>query len=170
MSDAVEPLPPESLGLPLVGESLAILRNPFGFLEERQRQYGNVFKSRVLGGRVAFLSGIDGAKAFYDDENISRADAQTSPVVKLFGGINIEMYDGRKHRALKTIALGAFDHAAIAGYLPGMQALIEERLSQFLPADHDPTRATRWAARAIARQTLTRFWIVARGVGLACLS
>ncbi|MDQ6818076.1 MAG: cytochrome P450 [Actinomycetota bacterium] len=130
MIHAGDPVPPGSLGLPVVGESLAILRNPFGFLEERQRRHGNVFKSRVLGRRVAFLAGIEGAKAFYDDENISRAEAHPSPVVTLFGGSNIEMFDGPKHRALKTIALGAFDHAAIAGYLPGMQVLIEERLSE----------------------------------------
>jgi hypothetical protein len=45
MSDAVESLPAGSLGLPLVGESLALLRNPFGFLEERQRRHGDVFTS-----------------------------------------------------------------------------------------------------------------------------
>src|SRR5271163_1134415 len=105
MSDAVDSLPPGSLGLPVVGESLAMLRNPFGFLEERQRRHGNVFKSRVLGRRIAFLAGVDGAKAFYDEENVGRADAHPSAHVKLFGGVNMEMYDGPKHRALKTIAL-----------------------------------------------------------------
>lgn len=114
----------------MVGESLALLRNPFNFLEERQRRHGNVFKSRVLGRRVAFLAGVEGAEAFYDEDNVSRADAHLPPHIQLFGGINMEMYDGPKHRALKKITLGAFDHAAIEGYLPEMQELIEDRLSE----------------------------------------
>jgi cytochrome P450 len=42
----------------------------------------------------------------------------------------MEMYDGPDHRALKAMALTAFDRAAIADYLPGIQGLIDQRLAR----------------------------------------
>jgi retinoid hydroxylase len=123
-------LPPGNLGLPVIGETLAILRNPFGFLEERGKRFGKVFKSRVVGRRTVFLSGTAGAEAFYDEANISRENALPFPMVDLFGGINMQMYDGPRHVALKGMAVRAFDPAAITGYLPDIQALIASTLSR----------------------------------------
>jgi len=131
---STSPLPPGSMGLPLAGETLAFVSNVFGFLDDRQKRYGNVFKSSVLGRKIVFLAGTEGAEAFYNRENISRSDAHLFPFVDLFGGINMEMYDGPKHFALKSMALTAFDHTAISGYLPDMQRLIEATLSRLAQA------------------------------------
>lgn len=123
-------LPPGTLGLPLIGETLAFISNPYGFLEARQKRHGNVFKSSVVGRRVVFLAGTEGAEAFYDGDSITREDAHPFPLLDLFGGVNMEMYDGPRHQALKSMALTAFDHAAIAGYLPDLQALVEATLER----------------------------------------
>src|SRR5688500_17931308 len=96
---------PGCMGLPLLGETPAFLSNVFRFLDQRRERHGPVFKSHVLGRRVAFLSGIEGAETFYQSENITRADAHPYPFVDLFGGINMEMYDGPRHFALKSMAL-----------------------------------------------------------------
>ena len=130
MTTSISSLPPGSMGLPLIGETLSFINNVFGFLETRQKRYGNVFKSNVLGRNVIFLAGTEGAEAFYNEENISRSEAHPSPIVGLFGGINTGMIDGPKHLALKSIALTAFDHNAIATYLPDIQYLIESALSR----------------------------------------
>jgi len=121
---------PGRMGPPLVGETLTFLKNPFRFLEERQRQHGDIFKARLLGRKIVFLAGTEGAEAFYDGDNISREDAHPFTLVDLFGGINMEMYDGQRHFDLKSMALTAFDEVAIAGYLPEMQALIESTLAR----------------------------------------
>ncbi|MGH9280454.1 MAG: cytochrome P450, partial [Acidimicrobiales bacterium] len=128
-------LPPGRLGLPFAGETLALLRNPFAFLETRRKKHGDVFKSRVLGRNVVFLSGVEGAEAFYDEDNISREHAHPYPILDLFGGVNMEMYDGPRHTALKAITTTAFDDAAIAAYLPDMQRLIESRLDGWAQQD-----------------------------------
>ena len=49
---------------------------------------------------------------------------------ELFGGINMNMFDGPRHANLKALALHAFDHAAIASYLPDMQTLVESTLAR----------------------------------------
>src|SRR2546430_17114129 len=122
-------LPPGNTGLPLIGETLSFINNVFGFLEARQKRYGNIFKSNVLGRDLVFLGGTEGAEAFYNEDNVSRSQAPPPPVVELFGGINTGMIDGTKHFALKSIALTAFNHEAIATYLPDIQRLIQSGLS-----------------------------------------
>src|SRR5258706_1590810 len=95
------PPPPGSMGLPLIGETLSFIANRFRFLEVRRDRHGNVFKSFVLGRRIVFLAGTKGAEAFYDTTNISRENAHFYQLADMFGGINMEMYDGPKHVALK---------------------------------------------------------------------
>jgi retinoid hydroxylase len=144
------------MGLPLLGETPAFIGNVYRFLTDRQQRYGNVFKSSALGRKIVFLAGTEGAEAFYNPENISRADAHPYPLVAMFGGINMEMYDGPRHQGLKAMALTAFDHTALAGYLPALQRLIEstlERLSQ-APEWSAVTELRRLAIEAICSNVL----------------
>jgi cytochrome P450 len=151
-----QPIPPGSLGFPLLGETLSFVANPFRFLEVRRDRHGDVFKSQVLGRRIVFLAGTRGAEAFYDTANISREKAHFYQLADMFGGINMEMYDGPKHLALKTIALGAFDRAAITGYLPGMQQLIEVTLARLAAREEFSAvlELKRFAIEAISRSTI----------------
>jgi cytochrome P450 len=128
-------VPPGRLGPPFVGQTLALVRNPFAFVERRHRRHGPVFKSRILGRTIVFLAGREGAEAFYDDTAISRQDAHPASHVELFGGRNMEMYDGDRHRGLKTITRAAFDDAALVHYLPDLQRLIEGRLEGWAAGD-----------------------------------
>lgn len=135
------PLPPGRLGLPWLGETLNLLANPFAFLDVRRQRYGPVFKSRILGHPTVFLGGPEGAEAFYDVDNVGRDRAHPYPIVDLFGGVNMEMYDGPRHHALKAMALTAFDGDALAAYLPDMERLITERLAAWSDAGEFPATA-----------------------------
>ena len=155
-ADTVTSPPPGSLGLPLLGETLAFLKNPFAFLEDRRTRYGNIFKSHIVGRRMIFLSGTDGAEAFYDEAKISRERAHPYPILDLFGGINMAMFDGPRHKDLKSMALTAFDHAAIAGYLPDLQALTETTLARHARAGEFSATAEirKLAIEAIAKNVM----------------
>jgi len=124
------PLPPGSSGWPLVGETFAFLRDPFAFGRERRARHGRVFRTSILGRRTAVLAGPEGVTAFLDRDNITREGAHPSPVRALFGGINMNMFDGAAHFALKSMSLEAFDRAALAAYLPDLQALVAGTLAR----------------------------------------
>jgi len=127
-SEGNDAAPPGRWGLPYVGRALALQKNPFAFLEDGRRRHGDVFKARLLGRPVAFLSGLAGAEAFYHPGNVSRAGAHPYPVADLFGGDNTAMLDGDEHLIRKTAALRAFDEEALASYLPDIEALVARRL------------------------------------------
>ena len=141
------------MGLPLLGETLPFVRNPYRFLEQRRARYGNVFRSNVLGRNVVFLAGVEGAEAFYGGDNISREHAHPFLMVDMFGGVNFEMYDGPRHAALKAIALGAFDESAIGTYLPDMDAIVGSSLVRL--ARHEEFVATT-ALRELAIEAICR--------------
>ena len=138
VSAASRTLPPGSMGLPIIGETPAFLQSPFRFLEERRRRYGDVFRSNVLFRKVVFLSGIEGAEAFYDEDAITRTDAHPFPLVDLFGGDNMEMMDGAPHHKLKTATLAAFDDEAFARYVAEVQAPIDRTLERIAAAPGRP--------------------------------
>ena len=98
--------PQGSMGLPLLGETLAFVRNPYSFLEVRRQRYGDVF---VTTARSAHQSPSCPAwrvpQRSTTPENVSREDAHPFLMTDMFGGTNFEMYDGARHLALKTIAL-----------------------------------------------------------------
>jgi retinoid hydroxylase len=102
---------------------------------------GDAFSSRILGRRTVFLAGVAGAECFYEDGNIGRADAHPFPLVDLFGGTNMEMFDGPRHVALKSIALTAFGEEAIDAYLPGLQRLVQAALVRLAAGEEFSTSA-----------------------------
>jgi hypothetical protein len=53
-SNAVSSLPPGSMGLPVLGDTFAFARNPFGYLDDRHQRHGPVFKARLLGPEHRF--------------------------------------------------------------------------------------------------------------------
>jgi cytochrome P450 len=142
------------MGLPLLGETLAFARDPYRFLELRRERHGDVFATNLAGREVVVLSGLEGASAFYDPENISRDDAHPFLMTDMFGGANFEMYDGARHLALKTIAIGSFDRAALTGYLPDLQTAIETWFAR-MPLTPTPFSATA-ALRDLAIEAICR--------------
>ncbi|KAJ0703176.1 putative cytochrome P450 superfamily [Helianthus annuus] len=85
-------LPPGSFGWLFLGESLALLRAhwdgvPERFVEERIQKHGSplVFKTLLLGERMAVLCGPAGHKFVFGNENKPVAAWWPLPMRKLFG-------------------------------------------------------------------------------------
>lgn len=57
---------------PLLGETLPLLKDPFGFTLARTRAHGNVWKTRLLGDTVVFFAGPAAYSFFMDPGNFSR--------------------------------------------------------------------------------------------------
>jgi len=128
-SDERKPPPPGSDGFPLVGETLAFAKNPFGFVDDRLKAHGRIFRSRVLGRKTAVVAGPEAASRFIDPDSVMREGAMPPHVQELFGGRSLPLLDGEEHAARKRVVLQAFTHAALASYLPGIQRNVEGYLA-----------------------------------------
>lgn len=125
MSQQSPPPPPGSDGLPLLGETLAFARNPFGFVEERLARYGRIFRSSVLGRRTAVVAGPEAAGRFIDPGVVMREGSMPPHVQELFGGRSLPLLDGEVHGGRKKLVNQAFNRAALAAYLPIIQQTVE---------------------------------------------
>ena len=123
---------PGSLGLPVVGESLAFARNPFAFVTKRLARYGRVFKTNVLFAKTAVLAGPEAASQFADPALVARAGAMPPHVSELYAGESLPAMDGERHRARKQLVLAAFTPDALASYLPDVQRIVERRLARWV--------------------------------------
>lgn len=127
-------LPPGSLGLPVVGETLAFVKNPFLFFEDRYRRHGSVFKTRILGKNVACFVGPEAWSVFLDGKNFAREGASPPNLQELLNPGAVPFLDGAAHRVRKQLLLQAVGPKAAPGYAPLIARVVKRH-------------ATRWATQ-----------------------
>ncbi len=128
-------LPPGTTGLPYFGEMSQLLRDGFGFVEERTKKYGPVFRTKILGRPTAVISGPDASEAFIDQAHIQRAGAMPAHIQTLFGGSSLPVLDGAEHVERKAFVMSAFTHEALASYLPTLHELARSSFATWTTGD-----------------------------------
>lgn len=113
----VDSLPPGSLGLPFIGETLAYVRNSHRFFESRADKYGSVFKTRILGSRVVCFVGPDAFSAFADCHELARHGANPGHVRKLLCEQSLPLVDDAVHEHMRQTVLRAFEASALDAYI-----------------------------------------------------
>ncbi|HAN46025.1 MAG TPA: cytochrome P450 [Cyanobacteria bacterium UBA8156] len=118
-------LPPGSFGWPVVGETLAFLRDP-RFVQERQQRYGNVFKTHLIGKPTVFLFGAEANQFVLSNENKLFVVGWPPSTRALLGVNSLALQTGSTHTQRRKLLAQAFQPRALAGYLPTMLAIAEE--------------------------------------------
>jgi cytochrome P450 len=148
-----KPLPPGNRAFPLLGETLAFLRDPFAFIGRRVARHGPVFRTHLLGRPTVILAGPRVSAVFLDEALTMREGSMPGHVRALFGGQSLPLLDGEEHRARKRQVLAAFAREAMPGYVPAMQEIVEASLAAW--AERGEIRGTdelkRLAIAVIAR-------------------
>ena len=123
-------LPPgDGPGLPILGQTLAMLKNGFAFVEAGARRHGPIFQARVFGKPTAILTGPDASALFIDADRVQRSGGMPSHIEALFGGRALPLLDGQEHRDRKRLVMAAFTEEALAAYLPVMQTRVAETVA-----------------------------------------
>jgi cytochrome P450 len=125
------PLPPGDTGLPILGETLTLLKNGFAFVEAGARKHGPIFKSNLFGRATAVITGPNASGLFIDSSRVQRSGAMPSHIQTLFAGRSLPLLDGEEHRDRKRLVMAAFTREALASYLPTMQRLVSESIGQW---------------------------------------
>lgn len=112
-------LPPGSLGLPWIGESIPFVRDPVAFLRSRHERYGPVFKTRIEGKLMLCFAGAEGLRFFYDPRYFTRAGASLVQLTDLLHPDAVAFLDRcPRHAARRALIMQAYAEDALAGYLP----------------------------------------------------
>lgn len=136
MADA--PLPPGKTGLPLLGETLTLLKNGFAFVEAGARRHGPIFKTNVFFRPTAVITGPNASGLFIDSARVQRTGSMPEHIQTLFAGRSLPLLDGEEHRDRKRLVMAAFTRDALASYLPAMQKLVAESIATWSAAGERP--------------------------------
>lgn len=123
------PLPPGSSGFPLMGETLAFLRGPQAFREERRKRHGNVFRTHLFGGPVVMMMGSDAARWVFAGENKYLHIRWGHGTRQVLPAHAITMLTGEEHQARRRLLAPHFTPAAVRDFLPRIQASATRRLA-----------------------------------------
>ncbi|KAL8466877.1 hypothetical protein ACS0TY_035809 [Phlomoides rotata] len=102
-------LPPGSMGLPIIGHSLQLLkamRNDRGeaWLQQRSQKYGPISKFHLFGTPTVFLHGQATNKFIYTSDETTLSSKQPTSIRRLLGERNLLELNGEDHGRLR----GAF--------------------------------------------------------------
>ena len=137
---AGRPLPPGSLGLPWIGETLPFVQDSYAFFAKRRKKYGPVFRTRLLGESVVCLAGPEAVGFFYDTQYFTRVDASLPQLRELLHPEAIPFLDqSPAHTVRRQLLLQAFTPEAVAGYVPYL-----ERIALRYLANWERTSSLRW--------------------------
>ncbi|KAE8664674.1 Abscisic acid 8'-hydroxylase 1 [Hibiscus syriacus] len=123
-------LPPGSLGWPYIGETLKLYtENPNLFFANRQKRYGDVFKSHILGCPCVMISSPDAAKIVLVTKSHLFKPTYPPSKEKMIGPEAIFFHQGAYHSRLRKLVQSSFLPAVIRGSV----SEIEQIVLKYLP-------------------------------------
>lgn len=117
---------PGNFGMPFLGETLELFRTEELYYWRRFQRYGPVFKTRILGTKVAFLIGPDANRLVF----VEKADHFSSRLgwgfLEPLFGQPILLQDGAEHARTRRLMYPAFHGRAIASYFDTIQSIVQD--------------------------------------------
>lgn len=123
------PLPPGSLGLPGIGETLHLFLDK-SFIARRRQKYGAIFKTHLLGSPTICMVGPEAVSFVLKThmDHFSWGGGWPDTFKQLLGD-SLFVQDGEEHRRNRQLLLPAFHGKALAGYFAILSAILERYLA-----------------------------------------
>lgn len=148
-------LPPGRRGLPILGETLAFLRDP-AFVARRIARYGPIFRTHLLGHPTVIMVGAEANRFILADgrAHFEHRGGLPAAALKLVGE-GLAAQDGPEHQRVRAMMEPAFHQRAMVHYVDTMQRLASAALHDWsqLPVVDLPI-AARQLTFGIASQLL----------------
>ncbi|GFY83511.1 Cytochrome P450 superfamily protein [Actinidia rufa] len=117
-------LPPGSLGLPLIGETLQLIsayksENPEPFIDNRVARFGPLFTTHVFGEPTVFSAEPDTNRFILQNEGKLFESSYPSSILNLVGRHSLLVMKGSLHRRMHSLTMSFANFAIIRDHLLG---------------------------------------------------
>jgi len=131
MPESSHPLPPGRLGLPFLGETIPFLLDQ-NFGNKREKQYGSIYKTNILGRKTVFMTGADANKFILSShmDHFSWGQGWPDNFRNLLGR-SLFLQDGEEHRRNRKLLMPAFHGQALTHYAHTMEEIIRKYLQKW---------------------------------------
>lgn len=126
-------LPPGSLGIPIIGQSLGLLRamranTAEKWLEQRIQKYGPISKLSLFGKPTVFLHGHAANKLIFSSDGSTIAAKQTKSIRMLLGDRSILELSGDDHQRVRNALMMFLKPESLKQYVGKMEEEIRMHL------------------------------------------
>src|SRR4051812_31271945 len=126
---AVAAIPGED-GLPLIGNTLRMLRDPVGFGYRMVSSYGRIFRNNAFGGPTVSLMGPEANElVLFDRDKLFSSEQGWGPMLNLLFPRGLMLMDFEKHRADRKVMSVAFKPEPMRHYAEALNAGIARTVS-----------------------------------------
>jgi retinoid hydroxylase len=130
LTNMTQTIPPGSLGLPVIGETIAFFTER-DFAIKRHERYGSVFKTNILGATTVLLQGAEGNLFILGNESNYFEVTWPSSVKKLLGASSLSLQTGHQHVSRRKILAQAFQPRALSSYAEAMNVISDHYLDRW---------------------------------------
>ncbi|KAH9298996.1 hypothetical protein KI387_030678, partial [Taxus chinensis] len=124
-------LPPGNMGLPLIGETLALASDaPRKFFDDRVKKFGQVFKTSLIGHPTVVLCGSSGNRFVLSNEEKLVLMSLPNAFLKLMGQDSVLGKTEEEHRIIRTALARALGPQALQNYVAKMSSEIQHHINQ----------------------------------------
>jgi cytochrome P450 len=123
-------LPPGSLGLPLIGDTLNFLQDS-QFAKKRHQQYGPIFKTSLFGQPTVFVRGQEASLFVLTNDNKYFVMNLPASTKALLGSLALSVQTGADHQNRRKLLYQAFQPRALAGYIGAMENITQRYLEKW---------------------------------------
>ncbi|XP_071702082.1 taxadiene 5-alpha hydroxylase-like isoform X2 [Rutidosis leptorrhynchoides] len=126
-------LPPGSLGLPLIGQSLDFVKalkagRVEDWFDERKAKHGPVWKARLLGYPTVVLYGTTANKLIYTDESNAFSTKLPPSIRKIVGPKNIKELSSEDHKRVRAAMVSFLKLDVLKQYVVKVDEEIQDHL------------------------------------------
>ncbi|KAL6859098.1 hypothetical protein ACP4OV_018100 [Aristida adscensionis] len=123
-------LPPGSMGLPLIGETIQLYsQNPGFFFSNRLKSYGEIFKTHVLGCPCVVLANAEAARMVLVTKAHLFRPTYPPSKMRLLGPSALFYHQGDYHLRLRRLVQGAMSPDALRALVPDVEAAVAATLA-----------------------------------------
>jgi cytochrome P450 len=123
-------LPPGSLGLPLIGDTLNFLQDS-QFAKKRYQQYGPIFKTSIFGQPTVFMRGQEANLFILSNDNQYFVATSPASTRALLGPLSLSLQTGANHINRRKLLYQAFGPRALVGYIGAMEDITQRYLEKW---------------------------------------
>ncbi|XP_055793697.1 cytochrome P450 26A1-like [Salvelinus fontinalis] len=131
------PLPPGSMGLPFIGETLQLLLQRRKFLRMKRQKYGCIYRTHLFGNPTVRVMGAKNVRHILLGEHKLVAVQWPASVRTILGSDTLSNMHGTQHKNKKKAIMRAFSRDALEHYIPVIQEEVRSAVRQWLQKDSD---------------------------------
>ncbi|XP_043912621.1 cytochrome P450 26A1 [Protopterus annectens] len=127
------PLPPGSMGLPFLGETLQMVLQRRRFLQMKRRKYGFIYRTHLFGKPTVRVMGAENVRQILLGEHKLVSAQWPSSVRTILGaGCLSSLHNAEEHKRKKKVILKAFSREAFQHYVPVIQEEVRGAVDRWL--------------------------------------